>query len=59
MKETERVKIEAKIPKSDSPINPNLRGRLAWTLFEFVKAGDNGITPLDNPVTLEQMENCR
>ncbi len=43
------MKIKAKIQTGDNPIILNLRGRLAWTLIELVKAGDNGITPLHNP----------
>lgn len=43
------MKIKAKIQTGDSLIILNLHGRLAWTLSELVKAGDNGITPLHNP----------
>lgn len=43
------MKIKAKIQSGDSLIILNLRGRLAWTLSELVKAGHNGITPLHNP----------
>ncbi len=43
------MKIKAKIEAGDKPITLNLRGRLAWTLLELVKAGESGITPLHNP----------
>ena len=43
------MKIKANIQTGESRMILNLRGRLAWTLLELVKAGDNGITPLHNP----------
>ncbi len=43
------MKIEAKIETGETPIALHLKGRLAWTLLELVKAGDSGITPLHNP----------
>lgn len=43
------MKIKAEIQTGESPIPLYLRGRLAWTLTELVKAGDSGITPLHNP----------
>ena len=43
------MKIQAKIETGDAPLTLNLRGRLAWTMLELVKAGDSGITPLHNP----------
>jgi hypothetical protein len=43
------MKIKAKIETSDAPITLHLKGRLAWTMLELVKAGDKGITPLHNP----------
>lgn len=43
------MKIQAKIETGDAPFTLNLRGRLAWTMLELVKAGDSGITPLHNP----------
>ncbi|MEX1662501.1 hypothetical protein AB4874_12705 [Thioclava sp. 15-R06ZXC-3] len=43
------MKIKAKIETGEMPITLQLKGRLAWTLMELVKAGDVGITPLHNP----------
>ncbi|WP_282064864.1 winged helix domain-containing protein [Aliiroseovarius marinus] len=43
------MKIKAKIETGEKPITLNLKGRLAWTLLELVKAGESGITPLHNP----------
>lgn len=43
------MKIKAKIETGEQPITLNLKGRLAWTLLELVKAGESGITPLHNP----------
>lgn len=43
------MKLKAKIETGDTPITLNLRGRLAWTLLELVKAGQKGITSLHNP----------
>ena len=43
------MKIKAKIETGDTPITLHLKGRLAWTMLELVKAGENGITPLHNP----------
>lgn len=43
------MKIKAQIETGDAPLTLNLRGRLAWTMLELIKAGDIGITPLHNP----------
>ncbi|MEP3329195.1 hypothetical protein [Sedimentitalea sp.] len=43
------MKIKANIKTGDAPFTLHLKGRLAWTLMELVKAGDDGITPLHNP----------
>ena len=43
------MKIKAKIETGNTPITLNLKGRLAWTMLELVRAGDDGITPLLNP----------
>ncbi|MFZ7093267.1 winged helix domain-containing protein [Primorskyibacter sp. 2E233] len=43
------MKVKAKIETGDTPITLHLKGRVAWTLLELVKAGDKGITPLHNP----------
>ncbi len=43
------MKIKAKIETGETPITLNLKGRLAWTMLELVKAGEKGITPLHNP----------
>ena len=43
------MKIKAKIETGEMPITLDLKGRLAWTLLELVKAGDTGITTLKNP----------
>jgi len=43
------MKIKAKMETGDMPITLHLKGRLAWTMLELVKAGDAGITPLHNP----------
>ncbi len=43
------MKIKAKIEAGEKPITLHLRGRLAWTMLELVKAGEKGITPLHNP----------
>ena len=40
------MKIKAQIETGDAPLTLNLRGRLAWTMLELIKAGDIGITPL-------------
>jgi hypothetical protein len=43
------MQITATIETGDKAITLQLRGRLAWTLSELVKAGDTGITTLQNP----------
>ncbi|SEN57591.1 hypothetical protein SAMN05216227_101775 [Pseudorhodobacter antarcticus] len=43
------MKIKTKIEAGDTPITLQLKGRLAWTLCELVKAGEAGITPQHNP----------
>jgi hypothetical protein len=43
------MKVKAKIETGEMPITLHLKGRLAWTMLELVKAGDKGITPLHNP----------
>jgi hypothetical protein len=44
------MKIKAKIETGEKPITLHLKGHLAWTMQELVKAGEKGITPLHNPV---------
>lgn len=41
--------IKAKIQTGDVPLELNLKGRLAWTLLELQKAGQGGISSLQNP----------
>lgn len=43
------MKIRAKIETGENAIILHLRGRIAWTLCELVKAGNRGITPMHNP----------
>ena len=43
------MKIKATIETGDMPMTLTLRGRLAWTLCELLKAGERGITSLHNP----------
>ena len=43
------MKIKAKVETGETPLTLHLRGRLARTMLELVKAGDEGITPLHNP----------
>ncbi len=43
------MQIKANIETGDTPITLHLRGRLAWTLLELVKAGGTDITTLKKP----------
>ncbi|SEQ46375.1 winged helix domain-containing protein [Thalassovita taeanensis] len=43
------MKLKAKIETGVMPITLHLKGRLAWTMLELVKAGESGITSLHNP----------
>ena len=43
------MKIKAKIETGDEPLVLTLKGRLAWTLMELERAGQQGITSLQNP----------
>lgn len=43
------MKIKAIIETGDTPMTLTLKGRLAWTLCELLKAGERGITSLHNP----------
>lgn len=43
------MKIKAIIETGDKPVTLTLKGRLAWTLCELLKAGERGITSLHNP----------
>ncbi len=43
------MQIKEIIETGDTPITLALTGRLAWSLCELLKAGEQGITSLHNP----------